>query len=137
MAEDFSQRSFSLDKDKVSSITHDNIFEIETENIVGKWNGEDIRELAKELDRIEETTDVNYSALPHHEQIPADLHDEVEKDYSIWACDKSGNCLVGEQGVDIESADEIRKHYESSHGSIEAFKEKIREEKQNRFRNAE
>ena len=36
------------------------------------------------------------------------------------------NCWTGEKGVDIESVNPIRQKYITKHGSLKAFKEKIR-----------
>ena len=41
-----------------------------------------------------------------------------------------GNCLTGEKGVDIESVNQIREKYILKYGSLEAFKEKIRLERE-------
>jgi len=38
--------------------------------------------------------------------------------------------LTGEQGTDVESADQIREKYILKYGSLEAFKEKIRIERE-------
>jgi len=124
------ERRFSLDPIKVDPSLRNRIFSADGDEVVGEWNGENIIDLVKELDRIEERVDANYNSLPHSENIPEDLKGAIEKDCSIWTCDIKGNCLTGEQGIDIESADQIREKYTSKHGSLEAFKEKIRIERE-------
>ena len=120
------ERRFSLDPINVDPSLLNKIMSADGDETVGEWNGEDINDLVKELDRIEERVDANYNSLPHTKNIPEDLKGDVEKDCSIWTCDIKGNCLTGEQGADIESADQIRKRYILKYGSMEAFKEKVR-----------
>ena len=120
------ERRFSLDPINVDPSLLNKIFSADGDETVGEWNGEDINDLVKELDRIEERVDANYNSLPHTKNIPEDLKGDVEKDCSIWTCDIKGNCLTGEQGADIESADQIRKRYILKYGSMETFKEKVR-----------
>ena len=120
------ERRFSLDPIEVDPSLRNRIFSADGDDTVGEWNGEDINDLVKELDRIEEKIDANYNSLPHSSNIPEDLRGAIEKDCSIWTCDIKGNCLTGEQGNEIKSADQIRKIYTLKYGSLEAFKEKIR-----------
>ena len=120
------ERRFSLDPINVDPSLLNKIFSADGDETVGEWNGEDINNLVKELDRIEERIDANYNSLPHTKNIPEDLKGDVEKDCSIWTCDIKGNCLTGEQGADVESVDQIRKRYTLKYGSMEAFKEKVR-----------
>ena len=124
------ERRFSLDPIKVDPSLRNRIFSADGDEKVGEWNGEDINDLVKELDRIEERIDANYNSLPHSSNIPEDLRGAIEKDYSIWTCDIKGNCLAGEQGADVESVDQIRENYILKYGSLEAFKEKIRLERE-------
>ena len=124
------ERRFSLDPMKVDPALQNRIFSADGDEKVGEWDGEDINDLVKELDRIEERVDANYNGLPHSGNIPEDLKGAIEKDCSIWTCDIKGNCLTGEQGEDIQSADQIREKYILKHGSLEAFKEKIRIERE-------
>ena len=118
-------RRFSLDKVKVDPILKNKIFSADGDDHIGDWNGECIDDLVKEIDRIEERADPNYSSLPHRENIPEDLRLEVEKDFPIWTCDKKKRCLVGDAGDDIKTVEEIRKFYEKEYGSIKNFKEKL------------
>jgi hypothetical protein len=118
-------RRFSLDKIKVDPILKNKIFSADGDDHIGDWNGECIDDLVKEIDRIEERTDPNYSNLPHRENIPEELRLEIEKDFPIWTCDKKGRCLVGDAGDDIKTVEEIRKFYEKEYGSIKNFKEKL------------
>ena len=124
------ERRFSLDPIKTDPSLRNLIYSADGDETVGEWNGEDIHDLVRELDRIEDRVDANYNSLPHSNNIPEDLRGDVEKDCSIWTCDKQGNCLTGDQGADIESADQIRKKYISKYGNMEAFKEKIRIERE-------
>ena len=124
------ERRFSLDPINTDPSLLNKIFSADGDETVGEWNGEDINDLVKELDRIEERVDANYNSLPHSKNIPEDLKGDVEKDCSIWTCDINENCLTGEQGADIESADQIRKRYTLKYGSMEAFKEKVRIERE-------
>ena len=123
-------RRFSLDSIKADPSLKSLIYSADGDETVGEWNGEDIHDLVRELDRIEERIDANYNSLPHSDNIPEDLRGDIEKDSSIWTCDKKGNCLTGDQGVDIESSNQIRERYILKYGSMEAFKEKVRIEKE-------
>ena len=123
-------RRFSLDKVKVDPILKNKIFSADGDDHIGDWNGECIDDLVKEIDRIEERTDPNYSSLPHRENIPEDLRLEVEKDFPIWTCDKKERCLVGDAGDDIKTVEEIRKFYEKEYGSIKNFKDKLLQDRE-------
>ena len=123
-------RRFSLDKVKVDPILKNKIFSADGDDHIGDWNGECIDDLVKEIDRIEERSDPNYSSLPHRENIPEDLRLEVEKDFPIWTCDKKERCLVGDAGDDIKTVEEIRKFYEKEYGSIKNFKEKLLQDRE-------
>ena len=123
-------RRFSLDKVKVDPILKNKIFSADGDDHIGDWNGECIDDLVKEIDRIEERADPNYSSLPHRENIPEDLRLEVEKDFPIWTCDKKKRCLVGDAGDDIKTVEEIRKFYEKEYGSIKNFKEKLLQDRE-------
>ena len=124
------ERRFSLDPIKADPTLRNLIYSADGDETVGEWNGEDINDLITELDRIEERIDANYNSLPHSDNIPEDLRGDVEKDCSIWTCDRKGNCLTGDQGADIKSADQIREKYILKYGSMEAFKEKVRIERE-------
>ena len=119
-------RRFSLDKVTVDPILKNKIFSADGDDHIGDWNGECIDDLVKEIDRIEERTDPNYSSLPHRENIPEDLSLEVDKYFPIWTCDINERCLVGDAGVDIKTVHEIREFYKNEYGGIEKFKEKLR-----------
>ena len=123
-------RRFSLDKVKVDPILKNKIFSADGDDHIGDWNGECIDDLVKEIDRIEERADPNYSSLPHRENIPEDLRLEIEKDFPIWTCDKKERCLVGDAGDDIKTVEEIRKFYEKEYGSIKNFKEKLLQDRE-------
>ena len=123
-------RRFSLDKLNVDPALNNKIFSADGDEHIGEWNGECIDELIKEIDRIEERTDPNYSSLPHKTNIPEDLRLQVEKDLPIWTCDIKGRCLVGDAGDDIKTIDEIRTLYIDEYGSIENFKEKLKADRE-------
>ncbi len=123
-------RRFSLDKVEIDPKLKNRIFSADGDEHVGDWDGETIEDLIKELDRVEENVDANYASLPHHTNVPEDLRDQVEKDFPIWACDSQGMCLVGEQANEVVSIEKIRSHYDKKHGGVEAFKEKLRLERQ-------
>ncbi len=125
-----SQRRFSLDKVQIDPRLKNRIMSADGDEELGSWDGEKIEDLVKELDRIEERYDPNYAGLPHSNNIPEDLRSQVEKDLPIWACDASGNCLVGKQAEKIRNVDQIRKRYEKKYGGVENFKEKLRLERE-------
>lgn len=124
------RKRFSLDEVKIDPGLKNRIFSFDGEEAVGSWDGQSIKDLAKELERIEENIDPNYAGLPHAQNIPADLRDEAEKDYPIWACDVSGYCLVGDKATLIERVDTIREHYHKKYGGLEKFKELLRIERE-------
>ena len=123
-------RRFSLDKIHVDPTLKNKIFSADGDEHIGNWNGECIDELVKEIDRIEERADPNYSSLPHRENIPEDFKNQVEKDFPIWTCDKKGRCLTGDAGDSVHTVDEIREFYKKKYGAIENFKEKLRIERE-------
>ncbi len=129
MAEEHGRR-FSLDKVVIDPALKNRILSAEDDDHVGDWDGENIDDLVKELDRIEERVDANYNNLPHSSNLPEDFRDQVEKDYPIWACDKNGRCLTGEHADTVVSVDEICKHYDKKHGGVAAFREKLRLERE-------
>ena len=51
------ERRFSLDPIEVDPSLRNRIFSADGDDTVGEWNGEDINDLVKELDRIEEKID--------------------------------------------------------------------------------
>ena len=121
-------RRFSLDKIEVDPALLNRIMSADGEETLGAWNGESIHDLVKELERIEEMADANYSALPHKNNIPEDMRYQVAVDYPIWACDKSGMCLVGETAVELKHLDDVREHYQKKFGGVEKFMEKLQRE---------
>ena len=123
-------RRFSLDKIDVDPSLKNKIFSADGDEHIGDWDGECINKLVKEIDRIEERTDLNYSSLPHRENIPEDLTNEVEKDFPIWTCDKKGYCLTGDAGDGIHTVDKIREIYKKKYGTIEKFKDKLKIERE-------
>jgi len=92
-------------------------------NRVNTWNHEDIRELKDVLDQIPEvlaeagkaprTADViDYSDLPT-EPIPAGV-----ETYPVWAMDKKGRCLVGDNATGIEPIEDIIEWYEEKSQTV-------------------
>ena len=132
---DNSQRRFSLDKVEIDPTLLNRILSADGDEELGSWNGKSIHDLFKELERIEEFADANYSTLPHQANIPEDLRESITLDFPIWTCDQSGFCLVGETASDVKHVDAIREYYQKEHGGIEEFKEKIRREIQARNEN--
>jgi len=128
------KRRFSLDKSGIDPRLQNRIMSADGDEELGSWDGEHIEDLVKKLARIEEHADPNYSGLPHNANIPEDLRNQVEKDLPIWACDRSGNCLVGEQADKVRSVDQIRQRYEKKYGGVENFKEKLRQERERMIR---
>ena len=124
------QRRFSLDKVELDPRLKNRIMSADGDDELGSWDGEKIEDLVTELDRIEERNDPNYASLPHGKNLPEDLRSQVEKDLPIWACDISGNCLIGEHADKVRHVDQIRNRYEKKYGGIEKFKEKLRQERE-------
>ena len=129
MAEEH-RRRFSLDKVDIDPAIKNRIMSADGDDHVGDWDGKNIDDLVKELDRIEERVDANYNSLPHNFNLPEDLRNQVEKDYPIWACDSQEKCLTGEHADKVVSADKIRRHYEKKHGGVAAFREKLQLERE-------
>ena len=119
-------RRFSLDKVTVDPALRNKIFSADGDDHIGDWDGEYVDDLVKEIDRIEERRDVNYSSLPHSYNIPDEFKPEIGKDYPIWTCDKNGRCLAGDTGEEILPIEEIRTPYINKYGSIDQFKEKLK-----------
>lgn len=121
-------RRFSLDKIAVDPALLNRILSADGDETLGSWDGESIHDLIKELERIEEIADANYSALPHKSNLPEDMRYQVAVDFPIWACDKSGLCLVGETAAEVKHLDDVRAHYQKKFGGLEKFQEKLRRE---------
>ena len=128
------RRRFSLDKVEVDPQLLNRIQSADGDETLGEWDGEDVEDLVRELERIEEFADANYANLPHNKNIPGDLRDQVEKDLPIWACDKRGMCLVGKRADKVRSVEQIRERYDKKYGGVEAFKEKLRQEREEMVR---
>ncbi len=124
------RRRFSLDKVEIDPKLLNRIMSADGDETLGEWDGENIEDLVKELERIEEHADANYANLPHNKNIPEDLRDQVEKDLPLWACDRHGMCLVGQSADKVRSVEQIRKRYDKKHGGVEAFKDKLRRERE-------
>ena len=128
------KRRFSLDETQVDPRLINRIMSADGEEELGSWDGKNIEDLIRELERIEEKNDPNYAGLPHNNNIPEDLRQQVEKDLPIWACDLSGNCLIGDQATKIRTVEQIRKHYTKKYGGIDNFKEKLKQEREQMIR---
>ena len=128
-------RRFSLDKIEIDPALLNRIMSANGEETLGFWDGKSIYDLVKELERIEETADANYSALPHKNNIPEDLRYQIAVDYPIWACDEAGMCLAGETAAETKHLDDIREHYQKKFGGVEKFLEKLRREIERRNKN--
>jgi hypothetical protein len=83
-------------------------------NVVGTWNGDNIKDLQKEIQRIQHEQKVNGDprsnyvtkfGVPHQEQVPSHLRDFIA--YIIWGTDKHGECLVASRANRIETVDYI------------------------------
>ena len=68
-----------MDPIKVDPLLRNRIFSADGDDTVDEWNGEDINDVVKELDPIEEKIDANYNSLPHSDNIPEDLRGAIEK----------------------------------------------------------
>ena len=93
-----------------------NHIETDSGRVVGEWDGRDVRELIQVLVdikrqlKLEGTREnVTRKGIPHQHQCPEDLH--TFSGYIIWACDRSGDCLVGSAADRTESVARIRKSY--------------------------
>ena len=56
------ERRFSLDPIKAGPSLRNLIYSADGDETVGEWNGEDIHDLVRELDRIEGRVDANYNS---------------------------------------------------------------------------
>lgn len=84
--------------------------------VVGQWDGREVGALKAELARIKRELlsqgsgdKVEPQGVPHREQLPEDLREFTA--YIIWACDQSGECLVGSGANRTESVESIREFY--------------------------
>jgi hypothetical protein len=82
--------------------------------VVGSWNGDHIKDLQKEIQRIQSEQKSNGSprsnfvtkfGIPHQEQVPIHLKDFIA--YIIWGVDKFGQALVASRANRIEEVDYI------------------------------
>jgi hypothetical protein len=83
-------------------------------DVVGSWNGDHIKDLQKEIQRIQSEQKSNGSprsnfvtkfGVPHQEQVPIHLKDFIA--YIIWGVDKFGQALVASRANRIEEVDYI------------------------------
>jgi hypothetical protein len=82
--------------------------------VVGSWNGDHIKDLQKEIQRIQSEQKSNGSprsnfvtkfGVPHQEQVPIHLKDFIA--YIIWGVDKFGQALVASRANRIEEVNYI------------------------------
>lgn len=82
--------------------------------VVGSWNCDHIKDLQKEIQRIQSEQKSNGSprsnfvtkfGVPHQEQVPIHLKDFIA--YIIWGVDKFGQALVASRANRIEEVDYI------------------------------
>jgi hypothetical protein len=82
--------------------------------VVGSWNGDHIKDLQKEIQRIQSEQKSNGSprsnfvtkfGVPHQEQVPIHIKDFIA--YIIWGVDKFGQALVASRANRIEEVDYI------------------------------
>jgi len=85
------------------------ITKLSTGKAIAYWDYDDIKNLRLMLDRLEKNAlykdDINYSSLPVHPNYLTDVDEKAI--YPIWACDKNGNCLVGDNATFFEHIDNI------------------------------
>tara|TARA_Y100000389_G_scaffold50874_1_gene46573 strand:+ start:77 stop:469 length:393 start_codon:yes stop_codon:yes gene_type:complete len=82
--------------------------------VVGSWNGDTIKDLQKEIQRIQadqkscgdkRSNYVTKFGVPHQEQVPSNLKDFIA--YIIWGVDKHGQALVASRANRIEEVSYI------------------------------
>lgn len=83
--------------------------------VVGSWDGENLEDLRKELDRIKAALAAEGandrlapSGIPHADQLPEDLR--TFKAYPIWGCDQNQNCLCGANANRVVSVKDVRQY---------------------------
>ncbi len=88
--------------------------------VVGTWNGDDVRDLQKEVLRImKEQKDSGADrnnllirfGIPHMDQTPDHLKTFIA--YALWGVDKKGMCLTHRRADHFESVEKINEKYGS------------------------
>ena len=88
--------------------------------VVGTWNGDDVRDLQKEVQRImKEQKDSGADrnnllirfGIPHMDQTPDHLKTFIA--YALWGVDKKGMCLTHRRADHFESVEKINEKYGS------------------------
>ncbi len=88
--------------------------------VVGTWNGEDVKDLQVEVQRImkeqkESGADRNNLLIrfgvPHMDQTPDHLKNFIA--YALWGVDKTGMALTHRRADHFESLDKINEKYGS------------------------
>lgn len=104
-------------------IDHDKIDELKVTNKkaiadITNWDGNSVEDLKTKIENLRSSTE-GENAKP--EEMGVDLknlaHDHLDpkrkkqftviKDYPVWAMDVNGNCLVGENDLEIKAIDEV------------------------------
>lgn len=82
---------------------------------VGTWDGVDVKDLQKELNRIRQllkdeggVDKINAADMPHRDQLPEDLQSFTA--YPIWGFDSQQNCLCGARANRIVSVEDVRQY---------------------------
>lgn len=82
---------------------------------VGNWDGVDVKELQKELNRIRQqlkdeggVDKISAAGMPHRDQFPEDLLNF--RAYPIWGIDNQQNCLCGARANRIVSVEDVRQY---------------------------
>lgn len=85
-------------------------------NVVGQWDGRDVKELQaslvaikRDLAKAKPRDAIDRDGIPHRDQFPEDLVGFTP--YILWACDAKSVCLVGSGANRTETVASIRQHY--------------------------
>ena len=100
--------------------------------VVGTWNGEDVKDLQVEVQRIikeqkESGADRNNLlirfGIPHIDQTPEHLRNFVA--YAIWGVDKTGMCLTHRRADHFETVEKINEKYgsETAQAAAQRYRE--------------
>ena len=98
----------------LSNIPVDDQISLPDGKVVGSWDGVYIKDLQKEIQRIQNEQKLNGDkrsnyitkfGVPHQEQVPGHLKDFIA--YIIWGVDKFGKALVASRANRIEEVSYI------------------------------
>jgi len=88
--------------------------------VVGSWNGEDVKDLQVEIQRIMKEQKAQGAdrnnllirfGVSHMDQTPEHLRNFIA--YALWGVDKSGMCLTHRRADHFETVDKINEKYGS------------------------